>query len=239
MRQLKGRLRLPLFYVALDKAATQKMQHTPVSNQRVIIVPSRPQVTILPSTDPYQQLPSLFISLLALVIALYSLKKNLAQKRDEHRAKFFHDVVVDNGLVPVLRFFEQLQRFSERESAKLIKSAGMNGHDVRVKEVMRKVREMKRSAATRICGLVSPFSVELERQIQFIFDEAADAANQYLEIYASGSTTAEPIGRALATCQRNIIELLREHEFELGWPRFLDSIRHKWSGLLSKRNIGS
>ena len=100
---------------------------------------------------------------------------------------------------------------------------------------------MKRSAATRLCGLVSPFSGDLERKLQSIFDEAADAANRYLEInasdaanryveiYASGSTAPEPLGQALSACQRSAIELLREHEFQLGWPSFLDSLRRKWS----------
>ncbi len=176
-----------------------------------------------------------------MVIALYSLKRNLAQKRDEHRAKFFHEVVVNQGLIPLLRFFEQLQRFSERQSAELITSVGTPGHDSRVREAMRRVREMKRSAATRLCGLVSPFSGDLERKLQSIFDEAADAANRYLEInasdaanryveiYASGSTAPEPLGQALSACQRSAIELLREHEFQLGWPSFLDSLRRKWS----------
>jgi hypothetical protein len=175
------------------------------------------------------------ISAFALLIALYSLKKNLAQKRDEHRAKFFHEVVVGQGLIPLLRFFEQLRGFSEHQAAKLLKSVDTPEHDKRVREAMRKVREMKRSAASRICGLVSPFSDDLERDIQSIFDEAADAANKYLEIYASGSTGTETISRALAACQRSAIELLREHEFALGWPRRLDSVKRRWIRLRGKK----
>jgi hypothetical protein len=248
MRQLLGPQKRRLSYAASHhKAATQTTSHPgPLSDGRVIVVPSRPQVTVLPSSDPYEQLPSLFISSLALLIALYSLKRNLAQKRDEHRAKFFHEVVVNQSLLPLLRFFEHLQGFSERQSAKLINLASTPGHDSRVRAAMRKVREMKRSAAARICGLVSPFSTDLERQLQSILDEAADAANRYLEInasdaanryveiYASGSTAPEPLSHALAACQRTAIELLREHEFGLGWPRFWDSLRRRWSRLLGR-----
>jgi hypothetical protein len=144
MRPLQELPRLQTFFLAeLDKTPAYVKQQSPTSNDRMIVVAASPQVTILPSADPYQQLPSLLISFLALVVAAYSLRRTLTQKQDEHRAKFFHDVVVDNGLVPMLRFFEKLQRFSEDESVKLIKSAGTHGHDDRVKQAMRKVRDMK------------------------------------------------------------------------------------------------
>jgi hypothetical protein len=199
------------------RAASGAPSQTP-SNERVIVVPSRPQVTVLSNPDPFQQIPALAISITALLLSLYTLRKTLAQKRDEHRAKFFHEVVVGPGLTPLLRFYEDLRRYVEKEGLALVRSTGAQDHDRHVMNAMRKVREIKRSAATRTCGLVSAFSVNLETEIQGIFDAAADAAIEYLEECASGTPVSEPIAPKLAACQRATIERLREHEFQLGWP---------------------
>lgn len=220
MRQSQEQQRHPQSSAQSLRTTADTANHIARDVKNVVIVPQRPEVVILSAPDPLQQLPSLVISLIALGFSLYSLRKTLAQKRNEHRANFFHEVVVGSGLSPLLRFYENLRRYVEKQGAVLMKSSGSAGHDKDVMVSMRKVREMKRSAATQICGLVSPFSTRLESEIQSFFDAAADAAIEYLEECASGTSVTEPIARRLATCQRNTIERLREHEFQLGWPPF-------------------
>jgi len=77
--------------------------------------------------------------------------------------------------------------FSERQSAELITSVGTPGHDSRVREAMRRVREMKAGPLQpAYVALYRPLAAIWSAKLQSIFDEAADAANRYLEINASG-----------------------------------------------------
>jgi hypothetical protein len=193
----------------------------PSPGNGVIIIPPRPEVFVLPRvSDPYRQLPSLAISALALVVSIYALRKTLSQKRNEHRAHFFHEVAVGKAIDPLVEFFEELTNFCNEQRERLSPSPNSNTDDNEVRQAMRHVRDLKRATATRICGLVSPFSANLEEKIQAQFDNAEDQAIEYLAIYASGAKSDESISRSLYICQRSMIELFREHEFRLGWPRW-------------------
>jgi hypothetical protein len=181
---------------------------------------------VLPRTsDAYQQVPAFAISAIALLISVYTLKKNLGQKRDEHRAKFFHDLAVAKGVDPILKFYSDFQQLLETEGVRLAAVIGSVSHDDEVRAILRRMREMKREAANRIGGLAAPFSSTLENQIQATFDAAYDDSAEWLEVQGSGGVPQESIGRTLAASQRTMLELLREHEFELGWPPLRVRIR--------------
>jgi hypothetical protein len=221
MRQSQELLKHPQ---SSSRNALLEARHPP-NGGTIYVAPSRPEIMVLSSPDPLQQLPSLFISAFALIVSMYALRKNLIQKRNEHRAKFFHEVAITAGLAPMLKFYEDLRRYVEKQGMILMKTTGAPDHDKQVMEAMRKVREIKRAAATQFCGLVSPFSVQLETDVQAHFDNAADAATEYLEACASSAVVPEPIAAKFAACQRNTIELLREHEFQLGWPSLWTRLR--------------
>jgi HPt (histidine-containing phosphotransfer) domain-containing protein len=208
------------------RSKTQHSSDAPLKplDSNLIVVPSSPRIVVLPSTS--DQLPSLLLSISALVVSLYVLRKTMAQKRNEHAARFFHEVVVDNAIEPTLAFYKALRLFTETEPAQLAKLADGTDKVEKIREAMRAVRDNRREAANTIARLAAPFDAALEQRLEASLDHIADDVEEWIDEYTSpAGATQKDISIKLANSQSEIITLFREHEFRIAWPSWRQRVR--------------
>jgi hypothetical protein len=210
----------------MQSGSTIKTPTRSQEQQPIIVIPETPKVIVLPSNEtPYPFL----LSGLAIVVSLYTFYHSLRRQLNEHRAAFFHNVVVDHCLKDIIAFHKKIYDLAVSELPRLKKDRDVKD----VQEVMRKINSETRTISLQVAGLVRPFDAALENRSNQAFDDISDSSTRWLEAEIEDETSRglPELSRILATSQTRVITLLREGEFQQGWP----SPRVRFQRLLSKR----
>ena len=196
--------------------SAQKTGVTPPLQQQpyqIVVQPAQPIVIQPPPLDSGH---SQLFSVLALSVSLLTLFRNLSQKRGEHRASFYHATVIDNALTDIIAFHRDVRESVETELPKL--RADQNISEIR--RVMAEIRVRTSKVQTKTSGLVRLFDNELEAKIQKAFDSVQDQITRFLAAAIDDQVPrpVEQLSTIVADSQAEIIALLRDGEFQQGWP---------------------
>lgn len=195
------------------------------------MVPPPPQtVIVLPGTEPPY---ALYVSIAAVLVALFTLYRNLRQKRGEHRAAFYHGVVVENCLDDILQFHVQLYDLAEAELPKVKSSKDVQ----EIHRLMQEIQGRTRKISRKIAVLLRPFDPALEQRALTAFDDVRDRATTWLalQIDVEGTPSLQQFSRLVGESQVRIIALLRDGEFQQGWPSVITYAR--WMRTSARRRF--
>jgi uncharacterized protein YecA (UPF0149 family) len=170
------------------------------------------------------------------MVSLFALYQNLRQKRLEHRAAFYHAVVVENCMEDVLSFHSELYDLAENELPKVKASQDIG----EIRRLMQQISSKTRVTARKVSVLVRPFDQSLEQQVLATFDEIRDQTTQWVggQIADQPSESLARLGTMIADSQTRVVSLLRDGEFNQGWPSallYLRKARLALVALLSSR----
>jgi hypothetical protein len=188
---------------------TQTKQQKPI-----IVVPETPRVILLPESETASY--SFWVSLLAIAVSLWTFRLTLRRQLNEHRAAFFHNVVVDHCLNDIIGFHKEIYDLATKELPKLQASRDVGD----VQQAMRKISSITRAISVQVGALVGPFDVALEPRSSQLFDDVRDKTTTWLEAEIDHETARglPELSRILAASQTQLIRFLREAEFRQGWP---------------------